>query len=47
MIESVAFFAPTSPPETGASIAWSPLADAAAAISRLKAGSVVVISIED
>ncbi len=44
MIESRASRAPTSPPETGASMAQTPLAAAAAAISRASDGWLVVIS---
>ena len=44
MIESRASFAPTSPPETGASTAWTFLALAAWSISIARAGSLVVMS---
>ena len=44
MIESVAFRAPTSPPETGASIDSTPRAFAAARISCASVGSLVVMS---
>src|SRR5437764_41018 len=46
MIESRASFAPTSPPETGASRAWAPFAFAVAKISRARTGWLVVISIK-
>ena len=44
MIDSRASLAPTSPPETGASTEWTPLAFAASAISTASAGSLVVMS---
>ena len=44
MIESLASRAPTSPPETGASTAWTCLALAAWSISIASAGSLVVMS---
>ena len=43
-MESVAFFAPTSPPVTGASNAWMPLSLAAAKIFSARIGDDVVIS---
>ena len=44
MIDSRASCAPTSPPETGASTAWTFLARAAWSISIARAGSLVVMS---
>ena len=44
MIESVPFFAPTSPPETGASMLATPRFAAASAISTASDGWLVVMS---
>ena len=44
MIDSAAFFAPTSPPETGASTAPTRFPVAASAISTASDGSLVVMS---